>query len=141
MATQGYSASPDIKSGSPAVQAVATNHANTLATVQRNSAGGYRSKRSGYKSKRRRRYRGGAAGYTEINTVPKTSTFPTQFSPDVTQRQLATASIANDVNSQGDNKLLKVGGSKRRNFFRKLFGFTMKNKKTKKRKNKRRKYN
>jgi hypothetical protein len=85
-------------------------------------------------------YRGGNAGYTEINSVPNSSTYPTKFSPNVTQQQLVTASIANKVNAQGDSGLSQSGGSKRRNFFRKLFRFTMKNKKTKKRKNKRRKY-
>jgi hypothetical protein len=132
---QGYSASPNVISGSPAVQAVATNHANTQATIQRNAAGGYKSKR-----RRKRMYRGGNAGYTEINSVPNSSTYPTKFSPNVTQQQLVTASIANKVNAQGDGGLSQSGGSKRRNFFRKLFRFTMKNKKTKKRKNKRRKY-
>jgi len=132
---QGYSASPDLLSGSPHIQAVATNQANTQATIQRNSAGGYKSK------KRRRRYRGGAASYAEINSIPKTTSYPTEFSPEITQRQLATASIANNVNSIGDNGLSKTGGSKKRKIFSKLFGFKIKNKKTKKRKTKRRKHN
>jgi formate dehydrogenase assembly factor FdhD len=133
---QGYSASPNVISGNPAIQAVAMNQANTQATIQRNAAGGYKSKRK----RRRRMYRGGVAGYTEVNSVPNSTAFPTNFSPNVTQQQLVTASIANKVNAQGDAGLSQKGGSKRRNFFRKLFRFTMKNKKTKKRKNKRRKY-
>jgi hypothetical protein len=133
---QGYSASPNLISGNPAIQAVATNHANTQATIQRNSSGGYKSN----KSNKKRIYRGGDAGYREITPVPNTNFYPTKFSPNVTQQQLATASISNKVNSQGDDALIKKGGSKRRNFFRNFFRFTMKNKKTKKQKNKRRKY-
>ena len=135
VSTSGYSMAP-MKDGSPHAQALANGNASIQAASIRNAAGG--------RKKRKRKYRGGEAGLQTATAVDNPSNYPTLYSPVTTQQKLLTASVANNVNSQGD---LPKGGSKRSkkskkskrskkskkskksNFFNNLFSFTMKKRK------------
>jgi hypothetical protein len=122
MPITGYSMAP-MKDGSPHAQAVASGNASIKAATMRNSAGG---------RKRRRKYKGGKV--VTINALNNVSNYPTNYSPENTQYKLASTQISSDVASQGDRlnggaRKSKRRKNKKRNFFSKLFRFTMKKRK------------
>jgi len=137
--TLGYKASPDLIRGSPSAQAVATGQANIQATTARNAATGGRRHRK-YRTNKYRganRYRGankyrGGAGTIPISPLSSTTnSYPTQYPASVTQRNLVSAQVANNVNGQGDglnggSKKYKRNKFSKKSFFNKLIGSIMK---------------
>jgi len=136
--TLGYKASPDLIRGSPSAQAVATGQANIQATTARNAAtGGRRHRTNRYRGANR--YRGGAGTIPITPLSSTTNSYPTQYPASVTQRNLVSTQVANNVNGQGDglnggSKKYKRSKFSKKSFFNKLIKCIMKKRKSKRNK-------
>ena len=142
-ASLSYTASPALIRGSPHANAVAAGQTSIAQASARNnppSSGGRKynrhriSKRhhrnfKRYQNSKKYKYIGGN-GVIHVAPVPSTTpTYPTNTPASLTQQNLVTTQVANNVNGQGDNL---HGGLKKKKSLKKTNKYLKKNKSFKK---------
>jgi hypothetical protein len=141
-ASYSYRASPELLRGSPHANAVAAGQTSIAQASARNnppSSGGrkYNRHRISKRHRKFKRYQNskkykyiGGNGVIQVAPVPATTpSYPTTTPASLTQQNLVTTQVANNVNGQGDNL---HGGFKKNKSFKKTNKYFKKNKSFKK---------